>query len=401
MTSLLLFAMTVAFGNPNLPHGGGFLPPSQQGCLEAVQRAQIKHMLAENRRMLQSRGALPVKRGQAPQPQFVWPLVQNPAYDDPGFWGISNYVDQDPVFPDHLLDYNGGARSYDTNSGYNHQGVDIFLWPFPWEMMARDQAFVVSGDAGTIIGKQDGNWDKNCVFLGGGVWNAVFIEHADGSVAWYGHLKTGSLTHKNVGDTVARGEFLGVVGSSGNSSGPHLHLEVYDADGNLNEPFEGPSNQMNAQSWWLNQKNYYQSKVLRIMTHGNDPVPFACPEDESLERKNQFRPGEVFYIGAYYRDQLQDQITRHQVIQPDGSFYWDFDHFSTAPHWAASWWYWWDVLPNDAPVGIWTYRTTFEGQVLEHQFSVGCLEDMYQELPAWPGSDMTDLVVLTGCPTTP
>ena len=36
--------------------------------------------------------------------------------------------------------------------------------------------------------------------------------HADGSIAWYGHMKSGSLTEKQ--DTVAQGEYLGIIGSS-------------------------------------------------------------------------------------------------------------------------------------------------------------------------------------------
>ena len=50
--------------------------------------------------------------------------------------------------------------------------------------------------------------------------------HADGSVAWYGHMKAGSLTNKAVGQTVSSGEYLGIVGSSGNSTGPHLHFGI-------------------------------------------------------------------------------------------------------------------------------------------------------------------------------
>ena len=43
---------------------------------------------------------------------------------------------------------------------------------------------------GIIIGKDDGNFDQNCAFCTSSCsWNAVYIQQADGSIAWYGHLK--------------------------------------------------------------------------------------------------------------------------------------------------------------------------------------------------------------------
>ena len=42
-----------------------------------------------------------------------------------------------------------------------------------------------------------------------------------------------------VGDTVKEGEPIGMIGSSGNSTDPHLHLEVYDINSNIVDPFAG------------------------------------------------------------------------------------------------------------------------------------------------------------------
>ena len=81
--------------------------------------------------------------------------------------------------------------------------------------MTEDWAQVVAAAPGTIVMKQDGFFDRECS-LGARDWNAIYIQHSDGSVTWYGHLKAGSLTDKSAGDEVAAGEFLGIVGSSGN-----------------------------------------------------------------------------------------------------------------------------------------------------------------------------------------
>src|SRR5215510_13083944 len=105
--------------------------------------------------------------------------------------------------------------------------------------MDHDQVAAVAAADGIILAKDDGNYDRSCS-LTGAAWNAVYVQHADGSVAWYGHLKNGSLTTKAPGALVVQGEFLGIVGSSGNSTGPHLHFEVYDAANHLIDPWGGP-----------------------------------------------------------------------------------------------------------------------------------------------------------------
>ncbi len=118
---------------------------------------------------------------------------------------------------------------------------------------------VIAAADGQIIYKHDGEFDMSCSF-NSNPWNAIYIRHNDGSVAWYGHFKSGTLTTKNVGDTVTEGEYLGVVGSSGNSTGPHLHFEVYEDDtyayDKLIDPYSGPSNNWNATSWWQSQKMF-------------------------------------------------------------------------------------------------------------------------------------------------
>ena len=51
----------------------------------------------------------------------------------------------------------------------------------------------------------------------------IIIEHGDGIITWYAHL---SHMVSSVDDIVEEGERIGMGGSSGNSSGPHLHLTV-------------------------------------------------------------------------------------------------------------------------------------------------------------------------------
>jgi predicted lipid-binding transport protein (Tim44 family) len=68
-----------------------------------------------------------------------------------------------------------------------------------------DEVQVVAAAPGTIVFRSDGHFDQNCGF-GNGDWNAVYIVHEDGSVAWYGHMKRASLTSRVVGDAIAQGD---------------------------------------------------------------------------------------------------------------------------------------------------------------------------------------------------
>jgi murein DD-endopeptidase MepM/ murein hydrolase activator NlpD len=57
----------------------------------------------------------------------------------------------------------------------------------------------------------------------GGYGNLIRVRHPNGVESWYAHL---SSVDVNVGENVAAGDRLGAVGSTGNSTGPHLHLEI-------------------------------------------------------------------------------------------------------------------------------------------------------------------------------
>lgn len=60
--------------------------------------------------------------------------------------------------------------------------------------------------------------------------NHISIKHDDGSIAHYWHLiKDGVLV--NVGDTVTKGQVIGLTGNTGYSAFPHLHFEVIGYDG--------------------------------------------------------------------------------------------------------------------------------------------------------------------------
>lgn len=105
-----------------------------------------------------------------------------------------------------------------TNS--SHRGVDISGVVGKTPVIAAQDGVVVTGAVGTTGTCVEGN--KDC---GGGFGNYVMIQHSDGNYTIYAHMHTNSVTVKT-GETVSQGQVIGYVGSTGKSTGGHLHFEV-------------------------------------------------------------------------------------------------------------------------------------------------------------------------------
>jgi murein DD-endopeptidase MepM/ murein hydrolase activator NlpD len=99
----------------------------------------------------------------------------------------------------------GGRRNPFGGRGWEyHEGQDIdAAYGTPVQAAANGRV--------TIAGRQRG------------YGNVVYIDHGAGLSTRYGHL---SQINVAVGQTVTRGQTIGLVGSTGRSTGPHLHYEV-------------------------------------------------------------------------------------------------------------------------------------------------------------------------------
>lgn len=97
-----------------------------------------------------------------------------------------------------------------------HTGIDV-AGPWGTPVEAMDQGEVLKA-----------YWDTE------GYGGLVVIAHPSGYETWYGHL---ARLDVEPGQTVDRGEEIGLMGSTGYSTGPHLHFEVRQ-DGNLVDPLE-------------------------------------------------------------------------------------------------------------------------------------------------------------------
>jgi murein DD-endopeptidase MepM/ murein hydrolase activator NlpD len=287
--------------------------------------------------------------------------------------GISNFVDLNPAFPDQVRDYTCGTRSYDRPNGYNHRGVDYFIWPFPWLLMDSGAVDVLAVAPGTLVAKGDGNPDRSCSWDAPDTPNYVVVQHSDGTVARYLHMKTGSVTSLPIGAPIPAGTPLGKVGSSGISTGPHLHLELR-ADNSVGaaviEPHSGTCNV--GPTRWAEQREYFQPRVNRLSTHGAPPVFPTCPNTTDQPNfKNIFAPGNALTVMAAYRDQGSGQVSNYRILRPDGSVFAAWNHSqNSGTNYSGAYWFWNLTLPGNAPLGLWTYEATFQGLVSRHSFQV-------------------------------
>ena len=162
-------------------------------------------------------------------PVLQWPLACTPNRD---CW-IANHVDLDPG--PGIRDYKCGALTYD-----GHNGTDIAL---------RDRAAMEEGvavfaaAAGRVRGMRDAIADASVRDTGKEAirdrecGNGAVIEHGDGWETQYCHLRRGSVRVK-LSEQVAAGQPLGLVGLSGLTEYPHLHITVR-RHGRTIDPFRG------------------------------------------------------------------------------------------------------------------------------------------------------------------
>ena len=372
MTYAFVFALfaniPAQIAQRSLEMEGGSMPEPAQDEMSDEEVQAIQEQIRANIEKLAIEGRLSAIP--ALGDGFSWPLGAASGSRMSNRGVVNYFVDHNPLFPNQLRDWNCGMRTYDADSGSNHRGTDILAQPFPFLRMERNEAYAIAAAPGMIILKRDGNVDRNCVF-GTELANAVHLLHADGSTSWYYHLKNGSLTHKDVGETVAEGEFLGILASSGNSTIAHLHFQVHNAEMQLQDPYHGTCNSMNNFSWWTAQEPYRDSRILALMT-GNSPVVFpGCPNAEIANERIVFQPGAMLVTTAFYRDQLEGHETFHSIIRPDSTVFESWTHTSPATYNFMRYWFRTWTLPMDAAAGEWRYRAEYQGQVHETIFYVG------------------------------
>jgi len=167
---------------------------ADQKKLEAIYAAEEKagkEIAAEIDRLLAESDVVPSNEG------FIWPVNSSKKISSP----IGNRVAP------------GGFGST------NHKGVDICNVGFTSSVFAVKSGKVLL---------------TNTSGYGGGYGNYVVIDHGGGVTTLYAHM---SVVKVSEGQMVSQGTVLGITGSTGASTGPHLHYEV-----RINGVYQNPLN---------------------------------------------------------------------------------------------------------------------------------------------------------------
>ncbi len=368
--TLISFIVLGAFAHPSFAQNtaqeefGGSLPArtndAAHPCISKQQYEFIEKRCAENIKTLHLDNK---EQRTTTSTTFSWPLEPANGLNDCGYYVIFNYVDEDTTSG--IKDYNCGAVTYD-----GHRGTDIGTEPYPFYKMDHNEVNVIAAAPGTIIEKSDGFFDRNCA-MNSDTANYIIIQHTDGSVALYWHMKKFSLTSKVVGQTVVAGEFLGVVGSSGAATGPHLHFEVWStiSSSSLRDPWSGACNHYNPASWWAAQKPYTEPAVLKAQVNMLPVVLPGCDTTETPNEDSCFAPGVTAKFYFFLRNETAGDTVHERIINPDGSNFLIWTHNSLT-NYLYSYWYFNRVLPSIA--GTYTYETKYNGITCSKNFTVSC-----------------------------
>ncbi len=253
----------------------------------------------------------------APAPSLALPIACRPGTD----CFIQQYVDHDagPGATDHRC----GTRAYD-----GHKGTDIRL---ATTAAQRRGVAVLAAAAGRVRAVRDGEADRPLAseadragVRGRECGNGVVIDHGGGWQTQYCHMARGSLAVRP-GQQVTAGDRLGLVGLSGDTQFPHLHLSVRRGEEIVN-PFapELPANRCSARAATATLWNAAAARALayrstEIINSGFSaaPVTMDAIEDEAIRAPSANPDALVFYgraIGLRTGDRI---IVR--ISGPDGS----------------------------------------------------------------------------------
>ncbi len=215
------------------------LPPMlAQPCIPDGERAELERWMRRLDASLPDASRTP-NAARRSFPLFEFYPIGGDIYGD---LFLNNYTDLNAGDPG-VLDWDCGDHTYHT-----HRGHDVGIKTFEEQFIGVP---IFAALPGEVIGTDDGHFDQNRVWANQPA-NYVIIDHGDiepGLRTFYWHMRNGSVLPE-VGERVEAGQQIGLVASSGNSDGPHLHFEVW-RNGSWVETMSGPCSPF--ESMWANQ----------------------------------------------------------------------------------------------------------------------------------------------------
>lgn len=252
-----------------------------------------------------------------------------------------------------IEDYQCGERTYD-----GHTGTDIGLASFA-DMEAG--VTISAALAGTVLETHDGEPDHNTSWVGqSGLGNYVAIDHGEGLVSYYGHMTNGSVAVAP-GELVTAGDALGLVGSSGRSDLPHLHLEL-QRNGAVVDPFAGPCSQSSGE--WASQDPYDLS--FQVFDNGftDQSLTLDLVKQPPAPKTAWSTSDSTLWFWVLVLNAEQGEVSEFAFYRPDGS---PLDTVTLDPfdrYYSVSWWWVnYPIAGNFTQPGTWRVDYVYDGVV--------------------------------------
>ncbi|PTM59536.1 M23 family metallopeptidase [Desmospora activa] len=159
--------------------------------------------------------------------------------------------------------------------GGNHYGIDL----------ARGGTVAINATAAGTVSRS---------YYSDSYGEVVFIKHTINGISYetvYAHMRSGSRT-VNVGDPVAQGQLLGYMGSTGDSTGQHLHFELHSPAWNISksdslDPLPYLENNNGGRQWFSTGDTAWDGRITTTSSKSNvditlDQGDFSANEAEQM-----------------------------------------------------------------------------------------------------------------------
>ncbi len=333
-------------------------------CVTEPMQAYLRSLIERNRAQLAMpappaapEGGLADGDGLASSPMYrFYPMAGNMQADIVN----GSFVDLDPG--------NGAFHDFECRPFTRdaHAGVDTSIPSFAQQWIGVP---VFAARDGTVVFVNDGEPDEN--INGGFLGNLVVLDHGDGFESQYWHLKKDSIPVV-LGQVVKAGQQIGMVGSSGNSFGPHLHFQTMAFDGSqwqVYDPFHGACNpgdpdfvdqaDLDTEALVLYDFGITRTDLFTLEHPWWEPWPL--PVDPQIAVTDD----SVVFWWYVYNFPAQCQIGV-KFIRPDGSVAddssWNWGNPAVIRSYSN--WFAWSVEWLQPMVGTWHLHFSLNGQLL-------------------------------------
>jgi|GEM_PF-1861443 len=334
LTILIIVGGSFLHAGEKPMHGGaGYSVHKCAHCMNAEQLKQLKK--------------LAVSGGEKGEGE----LQRYPLYPHAGIFGediyLGNYVDLDPT--------SGIGDVFCGDISYNgHRGIDTSVPTFQYQDGGVPIFAVLDGRV-TIA--RDGEPDRNTVWANQ-TSNYVRINHGDDHVTTYLHMKRGSVAVA-AGDQVLAGQQIGLVGSSGVSTWPHLHFET-TYQGQVVEPFTGDCR--GTESLWMEQPADGPPTFIREFTLTEQDLSTWAGPPGDTSNQGTFELGtNTFFFWINLLRMSPDPNYTYRLVDPEGAV---IDQQAAAFSGIFRWsWWWWGRTVEFTTIGTHHIELLLDGEV--------------------------------------